>query len=183
MKKKVKDVAAIRRLLRKAARKARSFTVAASARAALAAVLEGVYTFEHAFPGDRPGYSTEVWGAVYALDLGGRTALLVHYNLVNEWGSLDFNHTEEGIALYDPFLGELSVLAYWGQHAGEDSFMSDLPSLKEELTGPDGPLGALRRGRLSQGGHGPLGRNWQPRVKYPEARPLRRPRRLRRSAA
>lgn len=177
-KKKIKDIAAIRRLLRKAARKACSFTVAASARAALAAVLEGVYTFEHVSP-----YRTEVRATVYVLDLGGKRALLVHYGLVSEWGSLDFNHVEEGIALYDPFLGELRLLSYWGQHAGEDSFMSDLPSLKEELTGPDGPLGALRRGRLSQGGHGPLGRNWQPRMKYPEARPLRRPRRLRRGAA
>ena len=183
MKKKVKHIAAIRRLLRKAARKSRSFVEASAARAALSAALEGVFTFERAFPGDRPGHGTEVWGTAYALNLGGRKALLVHYGLVSEWGSLDYNHVEEGIALYDPFLGELLVLAYWGQHAGEDSFMSDLPPLKEELTGPDGPLGALRRGRLSQGGHGPLGRNWQPRVKYPGARPLRRPRRLRRGAA
>ncbi|ADR37709.1 hypothetical protein Ocepr_2261 (plasmid) [Oceanithermus profundus DSM 14977] len=177
MRKRIKNIPAFKRMLRKAARKAHSFTVAASAHAALSAVLKGLYTFEHVSPGDRPGYGTEVRGTAYALDLGGRTALLVHYKLVDEWGSLDYNHSEEGVALYDPFLGELRVLAYWGQHAGKHSFKS---KLTKEIVAPKGSLWAL----VVKATHdGPLGKDWELRVKYPGARSLRRPRQLRRGAA
>ena len=181
MKKKVKHIAAIRRLLRKAARKSRSFVEASAARAALSAALEGVFTFERAFPGDRPGHGTEVWGTAYALNLGGRKALLVHYGLVSKWGSLDYDHAEEGVALYDPSIGELAVLSYWGQHAGERSFVSDFPSLAKELFAWNGPLGAHSIANLlTREGFGPLGREWAPRVKYPRRPVVRGPRQRRR---
>jgi len=110
---------------------------------------------------------------LYRVSLKGKGGYVVLYHLHKEWGSLDYDHVEAGVAFYDDHTGWFEVLNYEGQHAGNEDFASSFSDFKEELRHLV-LLGGIEFRRV--------GGDWEPRLRYEVPRKLPLARRLRRRA-
>jgi len=163
MKKKLKDIGAIYRALLKAERSTLSFVEAAVARALRHAEVTEVAHYESATP------EGSFKATLYKLALKGRSAVVVAYDLYESWGSLDYDHGERGVAFCDRHTGQMLLLDYEGQHAGNEEFQSWFSNWWAELH----RLMLLGQVEFRRVG----GPEWAPRLAYEAPRRFRRPRR------
>lgn len=135
MAKLLRQIPALLHLAKIGERGAPDFTRKAIARALRGAEVLGVFPLR--WERSQHHGNLSLRGTYYALELRGKRVFLLHYWVWETWGSIDYDHVEEGLVVLEPYTGAYYLLSYWGQHAGKETFASAFPA--DELFAVGGP--------------------------------------------